>query len=108
MTKGQTLTSQVRSAGAGPGRGAPGWGQGDRGPPPPSPGCCSHPYPLTTGVTGVLREGDQESRLRNLGRPVFSLDRANCLAAGPLAAARAEVALEGGGRYRGSLAPYVL
>lgn len=40
---------------------------------------------------------DQAGKPGTLG--AFSLDRANCLAVGPLAAARAEVALEGGGRY---------
>lgn len=69
------------------------------------PGLPSPPQPLTAGVTGLLREGDQESRLGNLGRPLLSLDKANCLAAGPLAAARAEVVLEGGGRNWGFPCP---
>lgn len=60
MTKGQTLTSQVRSAGAGPGRGAPEWGQGDCGPSAPDQDCGSHPYPVSIGVTAVLGEGNQD------------------------------------------------
>lgn len=60
------------------------------------------PFPSRLGSWGGLAEGSFEDQAGKPGTPgAFSLDRANCLAAGPLVAARAEVALEGGWKVLG-------